>query len=200
VVKLKIATILLALGAPVCANDQDVLTGIQSNYYVTTASGQDVMCGFDFTLVYKDRSYKQGAFAVLRGSLSWIENHGNLAVMVKAVGADPAGEDFSQGIVPFKIAGAFLAADGKASMPTQSPCEDSRYFCGTYGLPSSLLLYRSLEEGNLSIAFSRLPGGFDIKLPLNPKGPDADNSQRPDFTRCMSGMFDRAIEGLRPGR
>ena len=92
--KLKIATLLLALGAPLCANAQGVLTGTQSSYFVTTASGQDVMCGLDFTLVYKDRSYKQGAFAVLRGSLSWFENHGNLAVMVKAVGADPAWRGF----------------------------------------------------------------------------------------------------------
>ena len=67
---------------------QDRIENSETDFYVQTAGGNPTVCGLEFVVVYHDHTYRDGALAGVTGSLGWVEDKGNIGLMLKIVGAD----------------------------------------------------------------------------------------------------------------
>src|SRR3974390_1094258 len=76
---------LAALGLPIPAAGaestlyaQDTVQHSENSFFVETSGSMPAVCGFNFNIIYRDRTYLNGRLAGVVGSLSWAENNGNL--------------------------------------------------------------------------------------------------------------------------
>jgi hypothetical protein len=67
---------------------QEKIENSETSFYVQTAAGDPALCGFDAILIYRDQAYKRGALAGIRASLDWLEDKGNIGLLLKATGVD----------------------------------------------------------------------------------------------------------------
>jgi hypothetical protein len=67
---------------------QDAIQSSDTDFFVQTSGGTLVMCGFEFTIVYVDHTYRQGALEAVQGSLAWAEMRPGLGMSLKIVGND----------------------------------------------------------------------------------------------------------------
>jgi hypothetical protein len=180
-------TLMLLAGA---AHAQNKLLNSKISYFTQKAGGRIAMCGIEIRLLFVDDSYKQGAVAAVTGSASWVEDRGNVGVLlkVKAIDFDAAKRPHLS-----QIASAFLAIKGLAATSAPFECENKLGFCGRYWLPASVFLYGALSTGNLSIGFNRQPGGFDLVFPI--KSAIAETRDKAGFIafhKCINALTERA--------
>ena len=162
-----IAMLVLTIVNPLRA--QEKIESSESSFFVQTAEGKIAICGFEFTFMYRDRTYQAGALAGVTGSLSWTEAKGNIGLMLKIIGADfPNASKLDMTPTPFSVVHGFVTVDGKAVAPHGSfPCEQPTGFCGVYQIPNSVLIGTALVSGDLAIAFNQQTNGLDISLPVD---------------------------------
>lgn len=187
----------LATTSPLPA--QDTVQQSETGFFVQTSGGVPALCGFEFMMLYLDRTYRDGRLAGVTGSLSWSESEGNLGLLLKLVGldfSDAAKLDTSA--KPFPVLQGFVAIDGKAQLPkTTFICEARTNFCGGYGLPTSAEIFSNLSSGKLSLGFAREANGLDITLPLNARdGVKASPNDFLAFTSCVDALVARAQKNL----
>jgi hypothetical protein len=174
---------------------QEKIESTEISFYVQTSGGNLAVCGADAVLIYRDQTYRRGAVAGIRASLRWVEDKGNIGLLLKAAGVDFPNAD-KKDITPklFRVDHSFVAVDGKPFAPDNSSrCEEPAAFCGWYWLPASAVIAAALPPGKLAIGFNREANGLDISLPIDP----ADSVRsKPDeyrtFAACMSTLVDRA--------
>ena len=174
---------------------QEKIESSEISFYVQTSGGNPAVCGVDAVLIYRDQTYQRGALAGIRASLGWVENKGNIGLLLKVSGVDFPNAD-KQDMTPklSRVDQSFVAVDGKSFAPDNSSrCEEPAAFCGWYWLPASAVIAAALPPGKLAIGFNRETNGLDINLPIDP----ADSVRaKPDeyrtFAACMSTLVDRA--------
>jgi hypothetical protein len=106
------------------ASAQDTIIYSQTAFYVQTSAGQPTVCGIDFSIAYNDRTYRQAAAAVLKGTLGWVESQGQIDLILKVGGFDFA----SLSPQAFPITHAFLSARNKPILLNKVwPCDGSRW-------------------------------------------------------------------------
>ena len=180
---------------------QEKIESSDTTFFVQTAGGEPMDCGFDEVLAYRDQTYLRGALAGIRGSLVWGEDKGNIGLLLKVTGvdmpkADQRGDPKSE---LFRIDHAFIAVDGTAVEPENSGrCEEPAAFCGSYWFPASAVMASALAQKKLALGFNREPHGLDVTLSLDPS--EAIRS-KPDefhaFADCMVTLAERAKMKLR---
>ena len=122
----------------------------------------------DAILVYRDHTYQWGRLAGIRASLAWLEDKGNIGLLLKVTGTDfPNADKQDMTARLFRVDHAFVSVDGKVFVPENSGrCEEPAAFCGGYWFPASVVINSGLLPGKLAIGFNREPKGLDISLPL----------------------------------
>jgi hypothetical protein len=191
-----IALVLVSEACPLHA--QDKIENGETGFFVQTSGGVPAICGFEFTLIYRDRTYQRGRLSGVTGSLSWAEANGNLVAMLKIIGSDfPNAANLNMTPKAFPVLKGFVAVDGKAYPPNPYPCDTPTDFCAAYWSPSSVALYTALMSKSLTIGFSRERNGLDITLPLDVRG---GVTRTPDeyraFGQCILAVVDRAKSNL----
>jgi hypothetical protein len=174
---------------------QDTVQKSEVTLYVQSAGGQPHVCGIEYTILYLDRTYREGALAAIRGTLGWVAHHsGNVGIIFKVLGMDfPHADKHDMAPQVFPIPHAFLMADGKPhNVHDRLPCEPSQStgFCGAYFLPASIEIYMAAFSGKLSIGFNREPQSLDVSLPLDAR--ESNPNEYPPFRACMTTILDRA--------
>jgi hypothetical protein len=187
----------LASAHPLCA--QEEIENSEMTFYVRTSGGVPAVCGFDFILVYRDNTYRQGALAGVRGSLEWLEGKGNVGLLLKISGLDfPNAAKQDMTAIPFYVAQGFVVVSGHPYAPLNSRrCEQPTALCASYQLPNSVLIQRALIAGNLAVGFNREAKGLDISLPLDPRdGIRGSPNEFRAYSACMAALADRAAANL----
>ena len=186
--------IILALGATNSLNAQDALIKSDTDFFVQTSGGTPAICGFEFTLLYSDRMYHQGAWAGVTGSLNWAEKKGNLGLMLKIVGRDfPNADKGDMSPQPFPVVHGFVVIDGQPTLPSIAlDCEETTAFCAGYELPASADIYRALTVGKIGIGFSEQANGLDVTLPLDVASAASKAADFQAYNSCIITMVDRA--------
>jgi hypothetical protein len=177
---------------------QDTIMESQISFYVQTSAGQPTVCGIEFALLYRERTYRQGAFTGLKGTISWIEKEGEVGVVLKLGAFDlPTGSHPPQ---IFRIPNALLSAGGKP-IPLDNifPCDGQPMaLCGMYWMPASLYLYQAVIVNTLSINFQREQNGLDVSLSIDTQSAALEKPQEyNDFSTCMVALADRAKRNLK---
>ena len=169
-----------------------------TDFFVQTSGGTPAICGFEFTLTYLDRLYRQGALASVTGSLNWVEVKGNLGLMFKIVGRDfPNVGKGDMTPEPFPVVHGFIVIDGQPTSPSNTlGCEEPTAFCATYELPTSADIFEALTSRKIGIGFSRQANGLDVTLPLDVAGAAAKSDYQA-YSQCMMTMVDRAMAKLK---
>jgi len=188
-------TCIVAILTAIPVHAQEKLESSEASFFVQTSGGSPAVCGFDAILMYRDQTYRRGALAGIRTSLEWLEDKGNIGLLLKVSGVDFPNAD-KQDMTPklFRVDHSFVAVDGKPFAPANSNrCEEPAAFCGWYWLPDSAVISAALPPGKLTIGFNREANGLDIRLPIDP----ADSVRaKPDefrtFATCMTTLADRA--------
>ena len=174
---------------------QEKIESSEISFYVQTSGGNPAVCGIDAVLIYRDQTYQRGALAGIRASLGWVENKGNIGLLLKVSGVDFPNAD-KQDMTPklSRVDQSFVAVDGKSFAPDNSSrCEETAAFCGWYWLPASAVIAAALPPGKLSIGFNRETNGLDINLPVEPADSVLANpDEYRTFAACMSTLVDRA--------
>jgi hypothetical protein len=172
------------------ASAQNKLLNSKISYFTQKTGGRVAICGIDIKLLFVDDSYKQGGVAAVSGSAAWVEDRGNVGVLLKVKAVD---FDGSRKPHLSKIARAFLAVKGLAATSAPFECENKFNFCGRYWLPASVFLYGALSTGNLSIGFNRQPGGFDLVFPVKSAITETrDKAGFIAFHKCINALTERA--------
>jgi hypothetical protein len=136
---------------------QDTIQSSDTDFYVQTSGGTPMGCGFEFTIVYVDHIYRQGALEAVQGSLTWAEMRPGLGMMLKIVGNDFT---FPQGAprpTPFSVRQGFVAVDGESMPPTKVlDCEQSTAFCATYKFADAAKVYGAIvSHQHVTVGFNR---------------------------------------------
>jgi hypothetical protein len=186
----------LVFSAPV--HSQDTIQGAETSFYVQSSAGEPKGCGFEFTYVYRDRTYRQGALAGITGSLTWMEfSDGTIGAALKLVGSD---FDAALTRTAFSIHQGFVIADGETLLPNQRvDCGQPAAFCGVYSLPNAVAIYKALVDGNgLVIGFSREAKGLDITLPVDARSTAAAKpNDFQSYNACIRTLSPRGLSNLR---
>ena len=193
------AAVILTLASAHPLYAQEKIENSEMTFYVRTSGGVPAVCGFDFILVYRDKTYRQAALAGVRGSLEWLEDKGNVGLLLKMSGMDfPDGPKQDIPPAPFYVARGFVAVDGKPYAPSNfRRCEQPAAFCAEYWLPTSVDAYTGLLSSKLAVGFNRQANGLDINLPIDPSG--AVRANQYDFRaygECMTALARRAKVNL----
>jgi hypothetical protein len=185
----------LLFSAPVYS--QDAIVGAETGFYVQSSAGVPKGCGFEFTFVYRDRTYRQGALAGITGSLTWAEfSDGTIGAALKLVGSD---FDAALTRTAFSVHQGFVVADGKTLIPTRRvDCEQPTAFCGAYSLPNAVAIYKALVEGNgLVIGFSREAKGLDVTLPVDARSTAAAKpNDFQSYNACIGTLSQPGLSNL----
>jgi len=181
---------------------QEKIESSEISFYVQTSGGNPAVCGVDAVLIYRDQTYQRGALAGVRASLEWLEDKGNIGLLLKVSGIDFPNADQSalekslQNMTAklFRVDHSFVAVDGKTFSPANSSrCGEQAAFCGWYWRPASAAIGAALPQGKLAIGFNREANGLEISLPLDPN--DSVRA-KPDefraFGACMTTLVQRA--------
>jgi hypothetical protein len=191
----RIPLALMGLLVTSSANAQDTIEKSETTFYVQTAGGDPQICGIEFALLYRDRTYQQGAVAAITGTVAWRGSPGNVGLILKINGADfpnAAKSDWSTRAFPVHQ-GFVVGRQTAYRVHKTYPCEEPNSFCGFYWLPTSLEILEYVYSGTLSLGFSREAGGLDVVLPLDTRATSATNPQQhPDFMNCLVTILQRA--------
>jgi hypothetical protein len=173
---------------------QDAVEGTEADYYVQSAGGQPAVCGIEATVLYRDKTYRRGAHSAVRVFLTWLEDKGNISVILKLAGIDdPASSPHI-----FKVNYGHVGINGENITPYNTfTCEDANNFCGGYWLPNSELIYIAAMQGKLSIGFNRYPNGLDVSLPLDARPTLKNASGLAEFNQCIVILGERAAKAIR---
>jgi hypothetical protein len=177
-------------------NAQDTIEKSETTFYVQTAGGIPRVCGIEFALLYKDRTYKQGATSAITGTVAWSGAvPGNIGVILKINGSDfPNATKGDWSAQAFSVPHGFVLGKRTAyPVHKSAPCEELHSFCGFYYLPTSVQILEYLYSNALSLGFSREANGLDVTLPLDTRPASATNPQEyPDFLDCLQAILERA--------
>jgi hypothetical protein len=176
---------------------QDTVQHSESGFYVLTSAGVPKGCGFEFSVMYRDRTYRQGGLAGVTGSLTWLEfSDGSVGAALKLAGID---YDVTLArTTAFRVHNGFVIADRKTLLPTKTVgCDQPTAFCGVYSLANAAAIYGALGEKSLAIGFSREANGLDITLPLDPRSSIAAKpNDYQDYNACMGTLAQRGLSNL----
>ena len=126
------AATLLALTVAGPAYAQDDVQKSETEFFVQTSGGDPEVCGLDYTIMYIDRTYRQGDLAGVRGSLSWMEGDGTIHAILIIKGFD---FNATSDPIPFSVFQGFVMIDGKSVLPdhvNNSCANQPTDFCGAY--------------------------------------------------------------------
>jgi hypothetical protein len=173
---------------------QAKIEGSEIEHFVQTKDGNPHYCGLEFTILFKDYvNSSTGRLAAARGSLSFKEQKGDIALFLKI-----GGMDFSSGPAQpptkFAVATASLTAGGTTyQVANQIPCEDNALFCGIFWLPASGEIYiKMLSERTVTLNFSRTRGSLDMQVPISSEGGPQDTKNQMAFDTCMGTILNQA--------
>jgi hypothetical protein len=195
-----VACIFVVLAAT-ALHAQEKIESSDATFFVQTAGGEPLGCVFDEVLVYRDQTYLLGALAGIRASLVWVEDKGNIGLVLKVTGVDmpKVDQDGDPKSKLFRIDHAFIAVDGTAVEPENSGrCEEPAAFCGSYWFPASAIMASALTQKKLALGFNRGPHGLAVTLSLDPS--EAIRSKPEEFNAfadCMTTLAQRAKTKLR---
>ena len=174
-----------AIGAESTLDAQDTVQHSENGFFVQTSGGAPV-CGFNFNIIYRDRTYLNGRLAGVVGSLSWAENNGNLGASLKILGTDlPDVTRRETAVKPVAIFRGFVSIDGKPLHPSFA-CGAVDSFCGAYSVPTSVEIYSAIPLREITVSFAREANGLNITLPLDVVGGVRTSAKNfKDFNDCM---------------
>jgi len=162
-------------------------------HFVQTADGKPRLCGIEFTILFSDYvTSTAGRLAAARGSLSFAEEKGNIALFLKVGGMDFAAGP-AQPPTKFAVANASLTAGETTYAASQLPCEENTMFCGIFWLPASGIIYSKLSrERTITLNFNRTKGSLDFQVPIS-RGTNAEDFKKSlPFEECMGTIISRA--------
>lgn len=179
---------------PAACHGQSKILRSEITYHTQFSDRQTAVCGIDVTTLFADYTYKGGALAGVRTSLSWAQKQGDVGVLLKVSGVDFEDAQPSKAQM-FKVPNAFLTIDGAPLPITRTECEDKSSFCGSYWLPFSALIYTGLSKGTLAMGFNRQPAGLDVVFPIKVEaGQIADQESFTAFHKCVVELVRQASE------
>ena len=175
-----------AVGADGTLHAQDTVQHSENGFFVQTSGGAPAVCGFNFNIIYRDRTYLNGRLAGVVGSLSWAENNGNLGASLKILGTDlPDVTRRETAVKPVAIFRGFVSIDGKPLHPSFA-CGAVDSFCGAYSVPTSVEIYSAIPLREITVSFAREANGLNITLPLDVVGGVRTSAKNfKDFNDCM---------------
>ena len=175
-----------AIGAESTLDAQDTVQHSENGFFVQTSGGAPAVCGFNFNIIYRDRTYLNGRLAGVVGSLSWAENNGNLGASLKILGTDlPDVTRRETAVKPVAIFRGFVSIDGKPLHPSFA-CGAVDSFCGAYSVPTSVEIYSAIPLREITVSFAREANGLNITLPLDVVGGVRTSAKNfKDFNDCM---------------
>jgi hypothetical protein len=181
---------------------QDTVQNSETDFYVQTSGGVPQMCGFEFTIFYNDRSYRQGALESVTGSLAWGETRGGLGLSLKIVGSDFVFSGATPHPTPFSVLQGFVSVDGKSIRPARRfSCEQPTAFCAAYDIDDAATVYKAIVlKQSVTVGFSRQVNGLDITLPLDTAVTPAKSNQFTSYDDCMLKWIERAEKSLKSGQ
>jgi len=182
--------ILFALAVVGPAYAQDEVKRSETEFYVQTSGGAAEVCGLDYTIMYVDRTYRQGNLAGVRGQLAWMERNGTLAAVLVIKGFDLN----AQTPIPFSVFRGFVVIDGKSILPSITlKADQPTDFVGGYSFENAVAItYAMNGEKRLAVGFNReANGGIDTILPINIT-PSSNLGAFMDFVDCLITLADRA--------
>jgi hypothetical protein len=185
--------LLAAIELPAVAADKPVHT--ETTFRVDTSGGVTMACSLDFSILYQDYAYRQGALAMVSGSLTWIDSGRNLNLGFKLAGVDvPDGKKGETESKHFYVNLGSLAIDGQTiAAAALNRAEDKRDFLGAYVLPNSANFLFALNDHKTSISFNREDKGVDVQLAFDVDFPAVINTREyQDFARCIGTISRRA--------
>lgn len=163
-----------------------------TDFYVQTSGGAAAVCGMEYSIVYIDRTYRQGNLAGASGSLAWIEHDGNVktALLIRGYDVNATGT-----LMPFSVFQGFVVIDGKSVLPrTILKGDQATDFVGGYF--DFAIMGALLKNKRLVIGFNReAQGGIDTTLPVD-IAPSSNLKSFLDFSDCMLTLMDRAKTNL----
>lgn len=145
----------------VSASSQDLPQTVEA--IDLTAGGKLIGCSLQFSIGLRDQVYKQGALAVVTGSIN-VWRKGNYISSFKLVGADID----NGGPIAFPIASAHLFSGPGPFEASPIECEDSRHYCAAIEGTAFLdVMGDAAEKGKIRMAFNRKLDGMDVPVALN---------------------------------
>ena len=185
----KLAALVLAVaavGAESTLYAQDTVQHSENGFFVQTSGSMPAVCGFNFNIIYRDRTYLNGRLAGVVGSLSWAENNGNLGASLKILGTDlPDVTRRETAVKPVAVFRGFVSIDGKPLHPSFA-CGAADSFCGVYSVPTSAEIYSAIPSREITVSFAREANGLDISLPLDVVGGVRTSPKNfKDFNDCI---------------
>jgi hypothetical protein len=187
----------LILGVTSGANAQEVQKA-GGSYFVQTVSGAPRLCGYEFTTVFLDKTYKQGALSAVAGSLVWADGKNGFALLLKVNGIDyPGAEKLDMTMQRFRPYSAYLASANEPTMAAKpGGCEDPLSFCSVIDGDGAVQGLTQFLNGNLELVFNRIDGGLDIRLPVKEDVSDPTFvSGQHAFAGCLKAVHDRLETG-----
>jgi len=182
--------ILSALAVVGLAYAQDEVKRSETEFWSQTSGGAAEVCGLDYTIMYVDRTYRQGNLAGVRGQLAWMERNGTLAAVLVIKGFDLN----AQTPIPFSVFRGFVVIDGKSILPSITlKADQPTDFVGGYSFENAVAItYAMNGEKRLAVGFNReANGGIDTILPINIT-PSSNLGAFMDFADCLITLAERA--------
>ena len=173
------------------AHAQETVKQSEIEFYVQSSGGVAQSCGMEFTILYTDRTYRNGDPAAVKGSLAWVEGNGNFAValIIKAYDINA-----TMTPIPFPVYQGFVITEGKSILPSvTTKCDQPTDFCGLYSFQNTMAITDAvIGKKRLTIGFNReAKGGIDTTLPIKIV-PSANFERFLNFSDCMITLADRA--------
>lgn len=151
-------------------------------------------CGVSFESLIRDFAYRQGSFSRVDGSFNLMAAKNGMGILLKIVVNDLDPQTHT--ISPAAPVTAFFVSGNATSLPFlvgQLESDTPGAVVAVYSAEKVFpMLFKSVSEGTVTVAFARKKGGVDVQVPIDLSVEDTDdngkklhsNKAATNFSKC----------------
>ncbi len=161
---------------------------LQSEIYydVQYADGEPKICSVQFSLLYKDYTYKNGQTVFTTGSVNWLKANRGLGMFLKVSVADLT--NFQPPTMEaVNVNAAYIVIGTKSHKPVKRiECEETTAFCGVYGFENTPSFLEALQSKSFFVNYNRHKQALDVQLLIKPRLVPAEID---NFYECLEQLL-----------
>ena len=167
------------------------------SHYQQTSDSRVSVCGTEYTIGFKDKTYSAGVDAVHMHIASFA-SPGKFLTFVK-IGFGTFGTKSFNRLAPLPIANVSLMLNGQTYKVKRTQCEDdTATFCGGFGGDEAGYVASFLQFPNAELVFNQKAGALDYHIDIStdiPSETDTNKIQKhiaeeKNHSQCLVGLLE----------